>query len=265
MTTQTRIEKTFANLNRPALVTFITAGDPNYDESLSVLKSLPNAGADIIELGMPFTDPMADGPAIQAAGLRALDAGATMQTTLQMVRDFRKDNQNTPIILMGYYNPVMQYGLDEFARDASQAGIDGLIIVDIPPEEAAPLTAAIKPHNIDLIRLITPTSNETRLPKLLNDASGFLYYVSITGVTGTAQADTKAVADHIAYIKTQTDLPVAIGFGIKTPEDAAQMAKIGDAIVVGSAIVQNIADHAGQSNMTDIVSNQVSALAQAIS
>lgn len=262
--TQTRIETTFANLNRPALITFITAGDPDYARSLSVLKALPEAGADMIELGMPFTDPMADGPAIQAAGLRALEAGATMKTTLQMVRDFRADNQKTPMILMGYYNPVMQYGLEAFAKDASEAGVDGLIIVDIPPEEAADLTAAIKPCKLDLIRLITPTSDEKRLPKLLQDASGFLYYVSITGVTGTAQADVEAVAKHIAQIKTQTDLPVAVGFGIKTPADAANMAKAGDAVVVGSSIVQNLADHANDPKLADIVAQQVAGLAKAL-
>lgn len=232
-----RIEQTFAKLERPALVTFITAGDPDLDTSLEMLKALPTAGADIIELGMPFTDPVADGPTIQAAGIRALENGANMNRTLQMVRAFRKTNNETPIVLMGYANPLFAYGYKAFAKDAADAGIDGLIIVDIPPEEDKDLRDALEGHDIDLIRLITPTTDETRLEKLLESASGFLYYVSITGVTGAAKADMSAIAPHIEKIKSKTDLPVAIGFGVRTPEDAANMGKIADGVVVGSAIV----------------------------
>ncbi len=260
-----RIKTTFEALDRPALVTFISAGDPDYDQSLATLKKLPKAGADIIELGMPFTDPMADGPAIQLASQRALAAGASMKQTFKMVREFRADNNTTPIVLMGYYNPILQYGLENFTKDASEAGVDGLIIVDVPPEESTPLYNALAPYDLDLIRLITPTSDEKRLPLLLKGASGFLYYVSITGVTGAAQANEAAVAAHIAQIKTMTDLPVAIGFGIRTPDDAARFAKIGDAVVVGSSIVQTMADNAGQDNLPQLIETQVSALASALS
>ena len=255
-----RIEKTFAALNRPALITFIMAGDPDAATSMEVLKSLPDAGADIIELGMPFTDPMADGPTIELAGGRALKAGASMKQTLQMVRDFRKGNTDTPIVLMGYFNPILQYGIEKFANDASDAGVDGLIIVDLPPEEADETLAASKDKGLDIIRLITPTTTQQRLPKILDGASGFLYYVSITGVTGAASADLSKIGPHIEEIKKETDLPVAIGFGIKTPEDAAQFGKIGDAIVVGSSIVQTIAEKQDAA----AVSEQVQALAGAL-
>ena len=216
------------------------ASDPDYEQSLAALKSLPEAGADIIEIGMPFTDPAADGVTIQRAGQRALKAGATMKTTLQMVQDFRTENDTTPIILMGYANPLYAYGLGAFAADAHAAGVDGLIIVDLPPEEDAPLRTQTEKHNIDMIRLVTPTTDEARLSVVLNGASGFLYYVSITGVTGTAKADLSAIKPHIDHIKMQTDLPVAIGFGIKTPEDAKAMAALSDAVVVGSAIVEKV-------------------------
>ena len=256
----TRIENLFKSLDRPAMINFITAGDPDYKRSLSVMKAVAAGGADIIELGMPFTDPVADGEAIQLASQRALAAGASMHTTLQMVRDFRSSNTDTPIVLMGYYNPVLQYGLDAFAKDASDAGVDGLIIVDVPPEEADDLLSAIAPYDIDLIRLLTPTSDEQRLPTLLKGASGFLYYVSITGVTGTAQADHAKVSAHIKQIKGATDLPIAIGFGIKTPDDVQKFAAIGDAVVVGSSIVQTIASNAEAPDLADKVSAQVSAL-----
>jgi len=236
-----RIEKTFKALDRAALVTFITAGDPDYETSLSVLKALPGAGADIIELGMPFSDPMADGPVIERASQRALAGGASMVKTLEMVRVFREDNQDTPIVLMGYINPIFIYGIEKFAKDAAAAGVDGLIIVDVPPEEDEALRRAAQDTGLNIIRLITPTTDEKRLEKVLEGASGFLYYVSITGVTGAASADLSAIEPHIAQIKTQTDLPVAIGFGIKTPEDVVKMAEIGDAVVVGSAIVENMA------------------------
>ncbi len=235
-----RIETKFRSLDRAALVTFIMAGDPSVDDSLEVLKGLPEAGADIIEIGMPFTDPAADGLSIQKAGQRALKAGATMKSTLQMVRDFRSDNDDTPIVLMGYANPLYAYGLDAFAQDASKAGVDGLIIVDLPPEEDGELRTHTDKCGIDMIRLITPVTDEQRLPTVLDGASGFLYYVSITGVTGTAKASLDDLKPHIADIKAQSDLPVAIGFGIKTPDDAKAMAEIGDAVVVGSAIVDQI-------------------------
>ena len=261
----TRIEKTFKALNRPALITFITACDPDYARSLAVLKTLPEAGADIIELGMPFTDPVADGPTVEAASQRALAAGGSMINTLKMVREFRAANDDTPIVLMGYYNPILQYGPEKFLKDASQAGVDGLIIVDLPPEEANEIQSLISNlPSLDLIRLITPTSDKARLPKLLKDASGFLYYVSITGITGAAKADTSAVSAHIKIIKQSTDLPIAVGFGIRTPQDAKTMAAFADAVVVGSSIVQNIADHADDHALCEIIHKQVSSLANAL-
>ena len=232
-----RIDVTFQKLQRPALITFITAGDPDIKKSQSILDLLPASGADIIELGMPFTDPMADGPTIQAAALRALDAGANMKTTLQMVRDFRVKNETTPIVLMGYANPVYQYGLQDFVGDASDAGVDGLIIVDLPPEEDDALYVLSKAANIHLIKLVTPTTSDDRLKTVLPKASGFLYYVSITGITGAASADVTAVKNHVESIRKATDLPLAIGFGIKGPDDVRQFAAFADAVVVGSAIV----------------------------
>ncbi len=259
-----RIKQTFANLDRPALITFISAGDPNYEQSLSVLRALPEAGADIIELGMPFTDPAADGLVIQHAGQRALKAGASMHQTLKMVREFRKSNNDTPLVLMGYYNPLIAYGLDKFVTDANAAGIDGLIIVDCPPEESAELEALTSANNIDLIRLLTPTTDEKRLPIVLKGTSGFLYYVSITGVTGTAKPDINTIKPHTTMIKSHTNLPLAIGFGIKTPQDAKTLSAAGDAIVVGSAIVQTIADNQDDPALASKVAAQVSALASAI-
>lgn len=235
-----RIDAKFKSLDRAALVTFIMAGDPSIAESLEVLKGLPEAGADIIEIGMPFTDPAADGISIQRAGQRALKAGATMKTTLQMVRDFRTGDDDTPIVLMGYANPLYAYGLEVFARDASKAGVDGLIIVDLPPEEDSELRQFTDQYGLDIIRLITPVTDEERLPVVLDGASGFLYYVSITGVTGTASADMQVLKPHLDQIRAQSDLPIAIGFGIKTPEDARAMAALGDAVVVGSAIVDQV-------------------------
>ncbi len=237
-----RIEKKFKSLDRCALVTFIMAGDPSIEESLAVLKGLPEAGADIIEIGMPFTDPAADGISIQRAGQRALKAGATMTSTLQMVRDFRGGNDDTPIVLMGYANPIYAYGLEVFSKDASEAGVDGLIIVDLPPEEDSELRRFTDQFGLDMIRLVTPVTDEARLPTVLEGARGFLYYVSITGVTGTAKANLDDLKPHIAQIKAQSDLPIAIGFGIKTPDDARSMASLGDAVVVGSAIVDQVHD-----------------------
>ncbi len=239
-----RIKTTFETLkseNRKALVTFIMAGDPDHEKSLSYLKSLPQSGADIIELGMPFTDPAADGPAIQLAGQRALNGGASMIKTLSMVSEFRKENQSTPIVLMGYFNPIHAFGPERFIKAAQEAGVDGLIIVDLPPEEDGAFRNSCAAGGIDLIRLLTPTSDEARLPLLLEGASGFLYYVSITGVTGAAKADPKALKPHLDMIRRHTDLPIAIGFGIRTPGDAAAIAQVADAVVVGSALIATIA------------------------
>jgi len=238
-----RIKTRFQKLkseDRSAFITFIMAGDPDYARSLDVMKSLPDAGVDIIELGMPFSDPAADGETIQFAGQRALEAGQTLKRTLQMASDFREGNAATPIILMGYANPLYKYGLEDFGRDAAKAGVDGLIIVDLPPEEDELLQKEAKANGLDIIRLVTPTADDERLKIILDGASGFLYYVSITGVTGAASADVDALKPHVEKIKASTDLPVAIGFGIKTPEDAAIMGKIGDGVVVGSAIVERI-------------------------
>jgi len=241
----TRIDKKFAALKaqgRAALVTFITAGDPDYDTSLEILLGLPEAGADIIELGMPFTDPMADGPAIQLASQRALKAGQTMAKTLDMVRRFRARDAETPIVLMGYYNPVYVYGNARFLADAKAAGVDGLIIVDLPPEEDAELCLPALEHEISFIRLATPTTDDARLPKVLRNASGFLYYVSITGVTGTRAPDARLVEQSLKRIRRQTDLPIAVGFGVKTAAQAQRMAAFADGVVVGSALVSAIAE-----------------------
>ena len=262
-----RIEKTFAALqanNKKGLVTFITAGDPSLEKSMSVLNSLPKSGADFIEIGMPFTDPMADGPAIQDSSLRALANGMSLKGVIKMVTEFRSSNQDTPIILMGYFNPIYTYGTESFINDAAAAGADGLIIVDLPPEEDEELRLPAEKAGIDLIKLVTPTTNDNRLKTVIEHASGFLYYVSIAGVTGTKSANIDEVGKHIAHIKTQTDLPVAVGFGIRTPEDAANMSKIADAVVVGSSIVQNMQENQNDSNLSSIIETQVSALKQAL-
>lgn len=240
-----RIKSTFKKLqaaDRTALITFIMAGDPDKESSQSILDQLPECGADLIEIGMPFTDPAADGVTIQKAGLRALKAGMTLRKTLEMVQAFRSKNQHTPIILMGYANPVFSYGYDRFVTDIAAVGVDGLIIVDLPPEEDSDLRLLATAKGIDMIRLVTPTTDEKRLINVLDGASGFLYYVSITGVTGAAKADLSALKPHIDSIKKSTDLPVAIGFGIKTPKDAQEMSALADAVVVGSAIVEKMAD-----------------------
>ena len=240
-----RIEARFAALraeNRAAFIPFVTAGDPSLEVSREILLGLTAAGADLIELGMPFTDPMADGPAVQAAGLRALKAGATMKTTLALVRDFRATDEATPIVLMGYCNPVAAYGIAAFARDAAAAGVDGVILVDLPPEEADEFAPALNAAGIDVIRLSTPTTTDARLPAVLRGAGGFLYYVSITGVTGTTEFDLDEVEREVKRIKAQTALPVGVGFGIRTAERAAAIARFADAAVVGSAIVARIAD-----------------------
>lgn len=262
----TRIEKTFAALKaqqKKALITFIMAGDPTVSAAQDILNALPAAGADLIEIGMPFTDPMADGPAIQAAGLRALKNGVGLKLVLNMVQQFRTKNTETPVILMGYFNPVLAYGCRKFVQDAAKSGVDGLIIVDLPPEESDELAPQAQEAGLDFIRLITPTTDDTRLKTILRDASGFLYYVSITGVTGTKSADVTAVGKHIAQVKKQTSLPVVAGFGIKTPDDAQSMAAIADGIVVGSTIVQNIEQNQNVPDLTNRISAQISALKKA--
>ena len=238
-----RIERRFAALKaegRGGLVTFLTAGDPDPETSREIVLGLPTAGADLIELGMPFSDPMADGPAIQASSLRALKNGATLAKTLDLVRSFREQDDDTPIILMGYYNPIYIYGVEVFLSDAKAAGVDGLIIVDLPPEEDSELCIPAIDADIRWIRLATPTTDAQRLPKVLNNASGFVYYVSILGITGTASVPEEATRNAVDYLKSHTDLPVAVGFGIKTPEMAATIARTADAAVVGSAIVERI-------------------------
>lgn len=258
-----RLENTFAACKasgRKALVTFIMAGDPAEEISAHVLAQLPAAGADVIEIGMPFTDPAADGISIQKAGLRALAAGMTLQKTLKMVQNFRTTNAHTPIVLMGYVNPVFSYGFEKFIIDAVQAGVDGLIIVDLPPEEDQDLRALSAKAGIDMIRLVTPTTKDMRLEKVLSGASGFLYYVSITGVTGAAKANLNALAPHITEIKELTNLPVAIGFGIRTPNDAQEMSRIGDAVVVGSAIVEKMSEIKGVDASCDPVLDLVKSL-----
>ena len=237
----TRIEKRFAALKeegRAALVTFTMAGDPDTRTSLAIARALPKAGADVIELGMPFTDPMADGPAIQAAGLRALRAGQTMKKTLALVRDFRKSDDETPIVLMGYYNPVYIYGVDKFLVDAKAAGVDGLIVVDLPPEEDDELCLPALKAGLNFIRLATPTTDDRRLPAVLTNTSGFVYYVSITGITGAAAPDAARVATAVTRIKRHTDLPVAVGFGVKNATSARAIAEGADGVVVGSALVE---------------------------
>jgi tryptophan synthase alpha chain len=237
----TRIEKRFAALKaegRAALVTFTMAGDPDTATSLAIAKALPKAGADVIELGMPFTDPMADGPAIQAAGVRALKAGQTLKKTLALVRDFRAGDDTTPIVLMGYYNPIYIYGVDKFLVDAKSAGVDGLIVVDLPPEEDEELCLPALKAGLNFIRLATPTTDDKRLPAVLNNTSGFVYYVSITGITGSAAPDAGKVAGAVARIKRHTKLPVAVGFGVRTAEQARAIAQGADGVVVGSALVE---------------------------
>jgi tryptophan synthase alpha chain len=236
----TRIDHRFAELKadgRAALVTFLTAGDPDPDTSLAILRALPKAGADVVELGMPFTDPMADGPAIQMSSQRALKAGQTLTKTLDMVRSFRKTDNSTPIVLMGYYNPIYVYGVDRFLIDAKSAGVDGLIVVDLPPEEDDELCLPALAAGLSFIRLATPTTDDKRLPAVLANTSGFVYYVSITGITGAATPDPGKVTGAVARIKRHTKLPVAVGFGVRTAEQAAAIASGADGVVVGSALV----------------------------
>src|SRR5262249_10281495 len=244
----TRIEKRFAALKkegRAALVTFTMAGDPDYDTSLAIARALPKAGADIIELGMPFTDPMADGPAIQAAGLRALKSGQRMTKTLSLVREFRKEDDETPIVLMGYYNPIYVYGNERFLADAKSVGVDGLIVVDLPPEEDVELCLPALKAGLNFIRLATPTTDDKRLPAVLTNTSGFGYYVSITGITGAAAPDPGRVSEAVTRIKRHTKLPVCVGFGVRTAEQAQIIAKSADGVVVGSALVDAVRNTVG--------------------
>ncbi|MBB5517501.1 tryptophan synthase subunit alpha [Amphiplicatus metriothermophilus] len=230
-----------AREGRAGFVPFVMAGDPDYETSLALLKALPAAGADAIELGVCFTDPMADGPAIQAAGLRALKAGQTLRRTLALVRSFREEDDQTPIVLMGYYNPFHAYGVEAFVKDARAAGVDGLIVVDLPPEEDAELRLPARAAGLDFIRLATPTTDAARMPAVLKNASGFVYYVSVAGVTGAKTGEAGAVAEAAARLKAASGLPVAVGFGIKTAEKAAEFARVVDAVVVGSALVERLA------------------------
>jgi tryptophan synthase alpha chain len=239
----TRIDRRFAALKqegRAALVTFTMAGDPDYDASLAIVKALPAAGADVIEIGMPFTDPMADGPAIQAAGVRALKSGQDMKRTIALVREFRQGEDTTPVVLMGYYNPIYIYGVDRFLADALAAGVDGLIVVDLPPEEDRELCLPALKAGLNFIRLATPTTDDKRLPAVLANTSGFVYYVSITGITGAAAPDHSRVAEAVSRIKRHTGLPVAVGFGVRAAEQAAQIARDADGVVVGSALVERV-------------------------
>jgi tryptophan synthase alpha chain len=262
-----RLQTRFAELkqqNRAALVTFITAGDPDYATSLEILKGLPAAGADVIELGMPFTDPMADGPAIQLANIRALGNGQNLAKTLEMVREFRKTEQSTPLVLMGYFNPIHHYGVPRFVADAKAAGVDGLIVVDLPPEHNADLCDPAQAAGIDFIRLTTPTTDDERLPTVLNNSSGFVYYVSVAGVTGSGAATTEHVQEAVARLRRHTDLPLCIGFGIRTPEHAASIARLADGVVVGSALIDQIANAADKAQAVEGVLTLCAALARGV-
>jgi tryptophan synthase alpha chain len=267
-----RIEKRFAALKeegRAGLVAYLTAGDPDPDTSAALFEGVAAAGADLIEIGMPFSDPMADGPAIQAGGLRALKSGMTLRKTLALARRLRQNDADTPLILMGYYNPIYRYGADLFARDAVEAGIDGAIVVDLPPEEDAELLGPARAAGLDLVRLATPTSNDRRLPAILRGAGGFLYYVAIAGITGTRSADVGAVHAAVARLRRYTDLPLAVGFGIKNPEQAAAVARAADAAAVGSALVDRVAQHLdgdghARPGLVDAVLGDINALARGV-
>jgi len=260
-----RIDKRFASLKaegRAGLVTFTMAGDPDYETSLALTKALPKAGADVIELGMPFTDPMADGPAVQAAGLRALAGGQDMVKTLAMVRAFRKDDDETPIVLMGYFNPIYIYGVERFLTDARAAGVDGLIVVDLPPEEDDELCLPALQAGLSFIRLATPTTDDKRLPVVLRNTSGFVYYVSITGITGAAAPDTDKVAAAVTRIKRHTELPVCVGFGVRNAQTAAAIARVADGVVVGSALVERVRTSLDDGKATNATVRAVTDLVQ---
>jgi tryptophan synthase alpha chain len=264
-----RITRTFANLQKAgkkALVTFTTAGDPDYAASVEILKGLPKAGADIIELGMPFSDPMADGPAIQRSSQRALRSGQTMRKTLQMVRSFRETDKETPLILMGYYNPIYVFPVDAFLAEAAEAGVDGLIVVDVPPEADDELCLPALEAGLSFIRLAAPTTTDRRLPRVLANTSGFVYYVSITGITGTRAPDLTAVESNVSRIKARTPLPVVVGFGVRTPGQARAIAGVSDGVVVGSALVDAIAQSLDEAQRaTDLTTRAVLDLVEQIS
>ena len=247
---------------RSGLLAFVTAGDPDYETGLALLKALPKAGADVVELGMPFSDPMADGPAIQASSLRALKTGATLERTLDMVRAWRAEDTTTPVVLMGYYNPIYSYGPARFLADANGAGIDGLIMVDLPPEEDAELCLPARAAGLDFIRLATPTTDDARLPSVLHHASGFLYYVAVAGTTGTKLARADETARAVARLKAHTDLPIAVGFGIRTADDARAVARHADGVAIGTALVETVAAHG--TNAVAALSAQVRTLADAV-
>lgn len=252
----TRIDDTFARLKaegKSAFVSYVMAGDPDYATALELVKGLPRAGVDVIELGLPFTDPMADGPTIQLAGQRALEGGMTLNKTLDLAREFRKGDTTTPIVLMGYYNPIYSHGVDKFLSDAKDAGIDGMIVVDLPPEEDDELCVPANAAGMNFIRLATPTTDARRLPKVLENTSGFLYYVSITGITGAAEASAEMVAPEVSRIKASTDIPVCVGFGVKTPAASKAIAGVADGVVVGSAIVERIGRGDAVADVLDFV------------
>jgi tryptophan synthase alpha chain len=271
-TAKSRLVRRFAELRaqgRGGLVTYLTAGDPDYETSLTIFRGLPKAGVDVIEIGMPFSDPMADGPAIQAAGLRALKAGGSLKRTLELVAAFRRDDRDTPIVLMGYYNPIYRFGVERFCAKAREAGVDGLIVVDLPPEEDHELRPHARAAGLEIIRLATPTTDAKRLPTVLDGAGGFIYYVAVLGVTGTRSAAAADVARHLAQIRAMSDLPIAVGFGIKTPGQAAEIVRFADAAVVGSALVQTIADRldaagAPKPGLVEALNADIRALAEAV-
>jgi tryptophan synthase alpha chain len=267
-----RVERRFAALReegRAGLITYLTAGDPDRDTSARLLSGLAKAGADLIEIGMPFSDPMADGPVIQEAGQRALKQGMTLDRTLALVRELRRADETTPIVLMGYYNPIYRYGAEAFSRDAVAAGVDGVIVVDLPPEEDTELAVPARAAGLDFVRLATPTSDDRRLPKIVEQASGFIYYVAIAGITGTRSADYATITAAVARLRRFTHLPIAVGFGIRTPAQAAEVARAADAAVVGSSLVQRVAlnlnpDNTAKPSLVDAVLADIRALAQGV-
>jgi tryptophan synthase alpha chain len=267
-----RIERRFAALReegRAGLITYLTAGDPDPDTSARLFAGLPAAGADLIEIGMPFSDPMADGPAIQEAGQRALKAGMSLRRTLALVRELRRADDETPIVLMGYYNPIYRYGPESFAQAAAAAGVDGVIVVDLPPEEDAELTKPASRAGLDFIRLATPTNDDRRLPRIVEHASGFIYYVAVAGITGTRSADAASVAAAVTRLRRFTGLPIAVGFGIRTPRQAAEVARAADAAAIGTALVQRLAlnlnpDNTAKPGLVDAVLADIRALAQGV-